>query len=144
MKNLLNKLLCILGIILITQPQFVSAQFSEPVAPFNTSNESSDSSQSSLITSVLSITPGQTFKIALKLSPPQGWHSYYFNDGIGVPQVPAIEWILPNGFVASSLTFPTPHSMDSFGLAAFKKKGYTLSRFQYLKSQRLTRYINQK
>jgi len=118
MKKLFTTLLCLASIIFIAQP--ATAQFGEPADPF-TAGASDDTSTSALISSAQSIAPGEKFKVTLKLSHPPEWHSYYFNDGIGVSQVPAVKWTLPTGFKASSLKFPTPHSMDSFG---FNSYGY--------------------
>src|ERR1035437_303431 len=43
-----------------------------------------------------SIAPGATFSVALQLSHPAGWHSYYQNSG-GVELAPALSWSLPAG-----------------------------------------------
>jgi thiol:disulfide interchange protein DsbD len=120
MQKLLTPLLFLASIIFIAQP--AGAQFGEPVDAFG-AGVSDDTSTSALISSAKSIAPGEKFQIALKLTHPPKWHSYYFNDGIGISQVPAVKWTLPKGFKASSLTFPTPHSMDSFGLNSYGYDG---------------------
>jgi thiol:disulfide interchange protein len=54
------------------------------------------------------IAPGQTFSVALALSHPDEWHSYYVNPG-GVELSPKIEWKLPAGFQAGEIQWPVPH-----------------------------------
>jgi DsbC/DsbD-like thiol-disulfide interchange protein/cytochrome c biogenesis protein CcdA len=120
MQKSLTTLLCLASSIFIAQPAV--AQFGEPVDAFG-AGANDDTSASALISSAQSIAPGETFKVALKLTHPPKWHSYYFNDGIGISQVPAVKWTLPKGFKTSSLTFPTPHSMDSFGLNSYGYDG---------------------
>jgi thiol:disulfide interchange protein DsbD len=55
-----------------------------------------------------SIAPGQTFSVALALSHPEEWHSYYVNPG-GPEQSPRIEWQLPSGFQVGKIQWPAPH-----------------------------------
>ena len=64
-------------------------------------------SKSSLVSEAKTIAPGATFTVALELSHPDKWHSYYRNSG-GVEQAPAIEWTLPDGFTAGPIQWPTP------------------------------------
>ena len=90
---------------------------------FGFNPSSSSSSKSSLISSVSSIAPGDSFTVALKLTHPVGWHSYYHNDGIGISKSPAITWTYPDGFIASSLTFPTPHRFKSSGFTSYGYEG---------------------
>ena len=113
MKKLFSTLICVACITLIIP--LASAQFSDPNSGIGTGN-SEEKSTSSIISSSNAIAPGEKFEVALKLSHPPKWHSYYHNDGIGISQIPAVKWILPDGFTASSLKFPTPQSFDSFGL----------------------------
>ncbi|MFT5632513.1 MAG: DsbC/DsbD-like thiol-disulfide interchange protein/cytochrome c biogenesis protein CcdA [Rubritalea sp.] len=120
MQKSLTTLLCLASSIFIAQPAV--AQLGEPVDAFG-AGANDDTSTSALIISAKSIAPGETFKVAIKLTHPPKWHSYYFNDGIGISQVPAVKWTLPKGFKTSSLTFPTPHSMDSFGLNSYGYDG---------------------
>ena len=64
-------------------------------------------SQSSLVSEVTSIAPGQKFSVALQLKHPEEWHSYYKNSG-GVELSPAVEWKLPAGFTAGPIQWPIP------------------------------------
>jgi thiol:disulfide interchange protein len=59
------------------------------------------------------ITPGQSFTLALKLSHPVDWHSYYQNSG-GVEQSPAIQWSLPSGFKTGPIQWPVPRVKDGY------------------------------
>lgn len=66
-----------------------------------------------LTAEVKSITPGSTFTVALKLSHPEEWHSYYQNSG-GVELPPSIKWTLPEGFSAGPIQWPAPQVKDGF------------------------------
>ena len=59
------------------------------------------------------IAAGQSFTVALELSHPQGWHSYYQHSG-GVEQPPAIQWQLPAGFTAGPIQWPVPEVKDGY------------------------------
>jgi len=117
------------GIALIGTSLSTQAQFSTP--PFDLSSEfnhesqtsGSSSSTSSLISSVTSVAPGETFQVALKLSHPKDWHSYYNNDGIGISKSPAIKWDTPEGLEVSPLTFPTPKQFKAFELNNYGYEG---------------------
>jgi thiol:disulfide interchange protein DsbD len=62
---------------------------------------------------VKSITPGAAFTVALKLSHPEEWHSYYRNSG-GVELPLSIKWTLPEGFSAGPIQWPAPEVKDGF------------------------------
>lgn len=73
------------------------------------------SSDAQLLAGAISIAPGKTFTVALQLSHPEGWHSYYKNSG-GVELPPAIKWELPAGFVAGPIQWPVPEvKVGEFG-----------------------------
>jgi len=59
------------------------------------------------------IAPGKPFSVALELSHPDGWHSYYKNSG-GVELPPTIEWKLPEGFSAGPIQWPVPEVKDGY------------------------------
>ncbi len=59
------------------------------------------------------IAPGQPFNVALQLSHPAEWHSYYKNSG-GVELPPSIEWVLPDGFSAGPIQWPVPEVKDGY------------------------------
>lgn len=61
-----------------------------------------------LITDVKSIQPGKDFYVALKLSAPPDWHTYWRNPGdSGLPT--SIKWNLPGGFKHGEIEWPAPH-----------------------------------
>ena len=60
-----------------------------------------------------SIAPGQPFTVALQLSHPAEWHSYYKNSG-GVELPPSIAWTLPDGFSAGPIQWPVPEVKDGY------------------------------
>jgi thiol:disulfide interchange protein DsbD len=88
-------------------------------------------SQSALVSEYKSIAPGQKFSVALALSHPEGWHSYYLNPG-GIEESPEITWTMPAGFAAGPIQWPAPHVTDPpFQLdEANPEKAYTYSNDQ--------------
>ncbi|MFO1129034.1 MAG: protein-disulfide reductase DsbD family protein [Rhodospirillales bacterium] len=53
------------------------------------------------------IVPGRPFEVALRLTLPDGWHTYWRNTGdAGAPT--AIDWTLPSGFAADPIAWPVP------------------------------------
>jgi len=60
-----------------------------------------------LVAAQPSIQPGQTFRVALKLTHDEHWHSYWINPGTGYPT--SLTWTLPAGFTAGPIIWPTPH-----------------------------------
>jgi thiol:disulfide interchange protein DsbD len=87
--------------------------------------------QSALVSEYKSIAPGQKFSVALALSHPDGWHSYYLNPG-GIEESPELAWTLPAGFAAGPIQWPAPHVSDpAFQLdEANPEKAYTYSNDQ--------------
>ncbi|BCX46135.1 thiol:disulfide interchange protein [Haloferula helveola] len=72
------------------------------------------------------ISPGTPFTVAIHLSHPEGWHSYYKNSG-GIELPPEITWNLPDGFKAAALQWPTPELFASdFGTSIGYAEGPTL------------------
>lgn len=121
MKKLLATLSSLIISINLALP--VAAQFNKPDTPLGAGNADPEESTSAFLYSANIIKAGDTFEVALKLTHPPKWHSYYFNDGIGISQVPSIEWKLPEGFKASSLIFPSPHKFIFFDLNAYGYEG---------------------
>jgi DsbC/DsbD-like thiol-disulfide interchange protein len=67
------------------------------------------------------IAPGQSFWLALQLSPKTGWHTYWKNPG-DAGKATAIKWDLPAGWKASTLHWPYPKRIRTGSLVSF---GYT-------------------
>src|SRR5688572_3834252 len=63
--------------------------------------------QAELVAPQLSIQPGHTFRVALKLDHDEHWHSYWINPGTGYPT--SLKWKLPEGFTAGPILWPVPH-----------------------------------
>ncbi|MES2474957.1 MAG: protein-disulfide reductase DsbD domain-containing protein [Verrucomicrobiota bacterium] len=80
------------------------------------------SSVATMLPENTSIAPGKSFTIALKLTHPEKWHSYYKNSG-GVEKPPFITWELPQGFTASEIHFPVPEVKDGFFGKSFIYQG---------------------
>ena len=101
----LSAIIALLAILTIP----VRAQFGEP------------KTQAELFPEYTSVTPGQTFSVAVELTHEKHWHSYFINDGLGNSIVPAADWKLPDGWKASELLFSAPHE---FAFAGAKVYGY--------------------
>ena len=120
MKKLLTSLFLMLSLALP-----VAAQGSDPFGPppgGSGGNESEDST-SAIFVSADSIKAGDSFQVAIKLSHPPKWHSYYHFDAIGISKPPVVKWSLPQGFTASDLVFPSPHAGDFFGKVSYNYEG---------------------
>jgi DsbC/DsbD-like thiol-disulfide interchange protein len=67
------------------------------------------------------IAPGQSFWLALQLTPKTGWHTYWKNPG-DAGKATAIKWNLPPGWKAGPLYWPYPQRVRTGSLVSF---GYT-------------------
>lgn len=70
-----------------------------------------------LLTDVSAITPGETFTVALALTPSPDHHTYWRGPGI-VGVATRIDWTLPKGFTASDIHWPAPEDIIMAGLKA--------------------------
>src|SRR3546814_15039379 len=71
--------------------------------------------------------PGKSTRIALKLSPQQGWHVYWSNPGdSGMP--PRITWSLPPKVKISDLRHPAPVAKDAAGFVSYVHPGDEIGR----------------
>jgi thiol:disulfide interchange protein DsbD len=74
-----------------------------------------------LVANVASITPGDSFHVALRLQPDSGWHVYWSNPGdAGMP--PSLDGELPGGWKAGPLLFPVPERFETPPLASYGYK----------------------
>ncbi len=64
------------------------------------------------------IAPGIPFTVAISLSHPEEWHSYYKNSG-GVELPLSLTWDLPLGTEIGPIQWPTPEVKDGFGGKSF-------------------------
>jgi thiol:disulfide interchange protein/DsbC/DsbD-like thiol-disulfide interchange protein len=70
-------------------------------------------SERTLVSQVSAIAPGEAFTVALQLTHPEGWHSYYQNSG-GPEESLTISWTLPKGFTAGPIQWPVPEVKDGY------------------------------
>jgi len=63
-----------------------------------------------LISETVSIQPGATLWVALRLQPPAGWHTYWSNPGDS-GLATSIDWALPAGLVAGPMAWPRPERL---------------------------------
>jgi len=101
-----NHLLTILFSIVVSATLNTALFAQEPSSKTKTTAE--------LLSEVSSIAPEKTFTVALKLTHPEHWHSYYVNTGL-IGEVLETKWTLPEGFTATYQGWPTPHYSKSFG-----------------------------
>ncbi|WP_299324468.1 protein-disulfide reductase DsbD domain-containing protein [Parasphingopyxis sp.] len=60
-------------------------------------------------------TPGQTFTIAIRMRPDEGWHGYWLNPGeAGLPN--RFDWTLPDGVSVGELRYPVPERLSISGI----------------------------
>ncbi len=62
--------------------------------------------KATLVSSVTSVQPGESFEVALRLQHDGHWHTYWINPGTGLAT--SLSWTLPAGFTASDIHWPTP------------------------------------
>lgn len=68
--------------------------------------------QASLLSSHYTVTPGQTFQIALKTELDEKWHTYWRNPGDSGEPV-QITWILPDTLSADEIVWPLPDTIPT-------------------------------
>lgn len=77
--------------------------------------------QVNLLSGVDQIKAGESFYLALELKMAEGWDTYWKNPGdLGLPT--KVEWILPEGFEASEMMWPTPERFLSDGVIGYGYK----------------------
>lgn len=68
--------------------------------------------EASLLSSHYTVTPGQTFQIALKTELDENWHTYWRNPGDSGEPV-QITWILPDTLSADDIVWPLPDTIPT-------------------------------
>jgi thiol:disulfide interchange protein len=77
-----------------------------------------------MVTELTQISPGGSFRVALKLTHQPHWHTYFVNPGVvGFP--PKVEWTLPAGFKVSEMNFPVPKMGEAAGSVFYGYDGTT-------------------
>jgi DsbC/DsbD-like thiol-disulfide interchange protein len=69
-----------------------------------------------------SVTPGQTFRLALVESIQPGWHTYWINPG-DAGQATKLSWTLPAGYRVSEVQWPVPQVFRSGPLVTYGYEG---------------------
>lgn len=80
------------------------------------------SSEAKLLPEVLTVSPGKPFTVALALSHPPEWHSYYKNSG-GVELPPKITVKAPENTNVGPIQWPAPTVKDGFAGKSFIYEG---------------------
>ena len=74
-----------------------------------------------LVSNTDAVTPGQPFRLGLRLRMAPGWHTYWQNSGdAGAP--PELTLTLPEGVTAGPIAWPTPHRLPEGPVMTY---GYT-------------------
>ncbi|MDP4535691.1 protein-disulfide reductase DsbD family protein [Alkalimonas collagenimarina] len=81
--------------------------------------------QVELVSQYQSVSPGQSFLVALHLLPQEHWHTYWLNPGdSGMPT--SIQWQLPDGVEVSGIQWPTPEAFSIPPLMNYGFEGSTV------------------
>ncbi|MEE2025511.1 protein-disulfide reductase DsbD family protein [Alkalimonas mucilaginosa] len=113
-RQLLMVLWCLLLAVLATSVQAVSTGWKQ--APHI---------QVELVSSHQTVSPGQTFMLALHLLPQEHWHTYWQNPGdSGMPT--QIRWQLPEGVTVSDIQWPAPQAFSIPPLMNYGFEGSTV------------------
>ncbi len=80
-----------------------------------------DHAEAELVSRVSSVAPGDSFRVALRLVPEDGWYVYWSNPG-DAGLAPTLDWDLPHGFSAGDIGFISPERIEHPPFASF---GYT-------------------
>lgn len=71
------------------------------------------------------LTPGESIRLAVHLTPKENWHTYWKSPGdIGLPT--KIRWTLPEGAEAGPFEFPVPERFDQEGIISYGYDGPVL------------------
>jgi thiol:disulfide interchange protein DsbD len=93
-------------------PSLISAVLVAPVADGQFAlTAGASTTRAELVSEMRVIAAGSPFEVALSLTHPAGWHSYYRNSG-GIEQAPQIAWTLPPGFSVGEMRWPVPEVKD--------------------------------
>ena len=102
-------------------PLILIAGFALPVEgraedfdPFAAPEQSGNSSRMEFLSEIRSMAPGKPFQVAIKLTHPPRWHSYFINPGFVGMSLQA-NWKLPPGFKAERVAWPVPHIGSTAG-----------------------------
>ena len=75
-----------------------------------------------LIPELTTVEAGKPFDVALHLHTDEGWHTYWINPGdAGSPTT--IDWILPPGWKAGAIQWPTPKRLPVLSLMDYGYEG---------------------
>jgi thiol:disulfide interchange protein DsbD len=76
----------------------------------------------SLIPEVVTLQPGGTFRVAVRLQVPEGWHIYWKNPGLGgLPTT--LTWELPPDITAGPVEYPYPERADTASVVSHIYRG---------------------
>ena len=115
-------------------PATLPAQL-ENFDPFAAAEKSS--SKLEFLSEVKSVAPGKPFHIAIKLTHPAGWYSYFQNPGY-VGQPLKADWNLPAGFTVERVAWPVPQRSESSGKNSYVYKKLVYHLFKITPPANLT------
>jgi len=77
-----------------------------------------------LISEISTVATGDPFRIALRLVPDPGWHTYWRNPGDSGLET-RIRWTLPEGVTAGEILWPIPQHLPVTGIVNYGMEGET-------------------
>jgi thiol:disulfide interchange protein len=103
---------------LISYTSFLIILATLPLAAIESNVERSEHVEGQLIAEVMTIQPGKSFTIALRMKMDEHWHTYWRNGAdSGLPT--EITWTLPDSFKAGEMQWPFPEKVDTPPLVTY-------------------------
>ncbi|MBU6373849.1 MAG: thioredoxin family protein [Alphaproteobacteria bacterium] len=101
------------------------AAFAAPATPAAAEPFRTKNVEAELQSSRLTVAPGETFLVALRMKVRPEWHTYWRNPGDSGAET-TLDWSLPAGFKAGDIVWPTPKRMPVGPLVNYGYDGETL------------------
>jgi thiol:disulfide interchange protein DsbD len=96
--------------------------FALPAAALESAPVTSKRATATLVSDTDAVTPGQPFRVALRLRLAEGWHTYWKNPGdAGVP--PDLTLDLPQGVTAGPIDWPAPRRIAEGSVMTYSYTG---------------------
>ena len=89
-----------------------------PLLASESTIERSEHVEAQLLSEVVTIQPGKSFTVALRMKMDEHWHTYWRN-GADAGLATEITWTLPEGFSAGEIKWPFPEIIDTPPLVTY-------------------------
>lgn len=87
--------------------------------PFAAAEGANSATKLEFLSEEKSIAPGKPFVVAIKLTHPKSWHSYFINTASEFGIILTPNWELPNGGKVSRIAWPVPHIGSTAGMKTY-------------------------